>query len=300
MRIFTTLFLYFFELAIAIELLTIERHMTRILVGVVASLWRYPVKSMLGEKLDEVDVVSKGFLGDRAYALWDRETERIASAKNPKKWAKLLGFQAAFVSPPIPQASMPSVKFNLPDGSTTTSDNIDINTTLSQAVGRDVHLLTAAPEAPSLDQYWPDIEGAQNREVITQLFMPSGTFFDSCSIHAITTATLARLKNIYPEGDFEPCRFRPNILIEPTATEASFIEDGWVGTKMFIGDRVCLSIDTACPRCVVTTIAQSDIPMDLNILRTTTKHNKAIAGIRNSVLQEGIIRCGDSIWLESC
>ncbi|NUN63956.1 MOSC domain-containing protein [Pseudanabaena biceps] len=272
--------------------------MTRILVGVVSSLWRYPVKSMLGEKLDEVDVVSKGILGDRAYALWDRETERVASAKNPKKWAKLLGFQAGFVSSPQPQASMPSVKFALPDGSTATSDNTDINTTLSQAVGRDVQLLTSAPEAPSLDQYWPDIEGALNREVITQLFMPSGTFFDSCPIHAITTATLAHLKNIYPEGAFEPCRFRPNILIEPIDTEAKFIEDDWVGSKMFVGDQVCLSIDTACPRCVVTTIAQSGLPTDLNILRTTTKHNKTIAGIRTSVLQGGVIRCGNQIWLE--
>ncbi len=272
--------------------------MTRILVGVVDSLWRYPVKSMLGEKLDEVDVVSKGFLGDRAYALWDRETERIASAKNPKKWAKLLGFQAGFMSSPKPEASMPSVKFALPDGSTATSDNFDINTTLSQAVGRDVQLLSASPEAPSLDQYWPDIEGALNREVITQLFMPAGTFFDSCPIHAITTATLAQLKKIYPEGDFEPCRFRPNILIDPTDPDATFVEDGWVGSKMFIGDRVCLSIDTSCPRCVVTTIAQLGLPTDLNILRTTTKHNKTIAGIRNSVLQEGVIRCGDQIWIE--
>jgi uncharacterized protein YcbX len=272
--------------------------MARILVGEVASLWRYPVKSMLGEKLDEVDVVAKGFLGDRAFALWDRETERIASAKNPKKWAKLLGFQAGFVSSPKPQVSLPSVKFALPDGSTATSDSIDINNILSQAVGRDVQLLTSAPETPSLDQYWPDIEGALNREVITQLFMPSGTFFDSCPIHAITTTTLAQLKKIYPEGAFESCRFRPNILIEPKDSESAFIEDGWVGSKMFIGDEVCLSIDTSCPRCVVTTIAQLGLPTDLNILRTTTKHNKTIAGIRNSVIHEGIIRCGDQIWLE--
>ena len=73
-----------------------------------------------------MDVVSKGILGDRAYALWDLETERIASAKNPKKWAKLLGFHAEFVSSPKSQTSMPAVKFALPDGSTTTSDNIDI------------------------------------------------------------------------------------------------------------------------------------------------------------------------------
>jgi hypothetical protein len=89
-----------------------------------------------------VDVVSKGILGDRAYALWDLETERIASAKNPKKWAKLLGFHAEFVSSPKSQTSMPAVKFALPDGSTTTSDNIDINTNpscyLSKTVSKQV------------------------------------------------------------------------------------------------------------------------------------------------------------------
>jgi uncharacterized protein len=98
---------------------------------------------------------------------------------------------------------------------------------------------------------------------------------------------------------FEPCRFRPNILIEPIPTEATFIENEWVGNRMTIGDRVSLSIDTACPRCVVTTVAQSDLPTDLNILRTTARHNNSIAGIRASVLRSGVIRCGDPIWLET-
>jgi hypothetical protein len=273
--------------------------MTRTLVGVVASLWRYPVKSMLGEQLDSAEVVSKGLLGDRSFALWDHQTERIASAKNPKKWASLLGFQAEFVETPQRNGqSISSVKFVLPDGSSVTSDNDDIDTILSQAVGRDVKLLSVIPESPSLDQYWPDIEGALNRETITQLFMPSGTFFDSCPIHAITTSTLSKLQEIYPEGEFEPCRFRPNILIEPTSSTPAFIENDWVGRTLKIGDRVSLSIDTNCPRCVVTTLAQSNLPNDLNILRTATKHNKTFAGIRLSVLQEGIISCGNSIWLE--
>lgn len=273
--------------------------MTRTLVGTVDSLWRYPVKSMLGEQLDSAEIISKGLLGDRTFALWDHQTERIASAKNPKKWSGLLGFQAELVQTPQSNGhSIPSVKFVLPDGSSVTSDNAEIDTILSQAVGRDVKLLSAVPEAPSLDQYWPDIEGATNRETITQLFMPSGTFFDSCPIHAITTSTLAKLQELYPEGQFEPCRFRPNILIEPTSSDPDFIENNWVGKTLKIGDRVTLNIDTDCPRCVVTTLAQCDLPNDLNILRTATKYNKTFAGIRLSVLQEGTISCGDSIWLE--
>jgi uncharacterized protein len=272
--------------------------MTRTLVGKVDSLWRYPVKSMLGEQLKAVDVTPKGLLGDRSYAVWDRQTQRIASAKNPKKWAKLLEFQAKFLESPQTKESIPPVTFAMPDGSAAMSNNRNIDAILSQALGREVQLLAAVPETPSLDQYWPDLEGAANRDTITQLFMPSGTFFDSCSIHAITTSTLAQLQHLYPEGQFEPCRFRPNILIEPKSTETTFVENNWVGSKMVIGDEVCLSIDTACPRCVVTTVAQSDLPADLNILRTTTQHNNSIAGIRTSVLQSGMIRCGDLIWLE--
>jgi len=253
---------------------------------------------MLGEQLETVDVIPTGLLGDRAYALWDRQTQRIASAKNPKKWAKLLEFQATLVDLPHPQAAMPPVRFALPDGNEATSNDSNIDRILSQLLGRDVELLTTVPETPSLDQYWPDLEGAANRDTITQLFMPAGTFFDSCSIHAITTATLARLQQLYPEGQFEPARFRPNLPIEPTVTDSTFVENDWVGSQMTIGDEVCLSIDTACPRCVVTTVAQSNLPTDLDILRTTAQHNNSIAGIRASVLQPGIVQCGDLIWLE--
>lgn len=273
--------------------------MTRTLVGKVTSLWRYPVKSMLGERLDTVEVTPTGLLGDRSYALWDIQTQRIASAKNPKKWAKLLEFQATFIESPQPQAAMPPVRFALPDGNDANSDDDKIDNILSQLLGRDVELLRAVPETPSLDQYWPDLEGAANRDTITQLLMPAGTFFDSCPIHALTTATLARLQHLYPEGQFEPARFRPNILIEPIAAESTFVENDWVGSQMTIGDAVCLRVDTACPRCVVTTVAQSDLPTDLNILRTTAQHNNSIAGIRASVLRSGSIRCGDPIWLEA-
>jgi uncharacterized protein len=272
--------------------------MTRTLVGKVSSLWRYPVKSMLGEQLEAIAVTPTGLLGDRAYALWDRQTQRIASAKNPRKWAKLLEFHATFVAHPQPQAAIPPVRFALPNGDRVTSQDSKIDTILSQLLGREVELLTAVPETPSLDQYWPDLEGAAHRDTVTQLFMPVGTFFDSCPIHAITTATLARLQQLAPEGRFEPARFRPNILIEPIAAETTFVENDWVDSKMTIGNEVCLKIDSACPRCVVTTVAQSDLPTDLDILRTTARHNNSIAGIRASVLQPGHIQCGDPIWLE--
>lgn len=272
--------------------------MAQELVGAIASVWRYPVKSMLGEELDTSDVTKHGLLGDRAYALLDQQTGKIASAKNPKKWAKLLEFHAALIEPPQAYQSLPPVKISLPDGGSITSDSPNVGNVLSTLLGRDVQLLSSAPETASLEQYWPPVDGTAYQDEMTQLVMPAGTFFDSCSIHAMTTATLAKLQELYPEGQFERCRFRPNLIIEPTSGEISFLENGWVGGILCIGNEVRLSIDTACPRCVVTTLAQSGLPNDLNILRTTAQHNDVIAGIRMSVLQGGTIRRNDPIWLE--
>lgn len=277
----------------------IKSYMGRTLVGSLKSLFRYPVKSMQGETLETVELGAQGLLGDRTYALWDNQTSRIASAKNPKKWASLLNCHAAFVQSPQEGESMPAVSISLPNGITINTEQADLDTCLSDWVGREVQVLSSAPETPSLDQYWPDVEGTANRDTTTQLFMPAGTFFDSCPVHAVTTATLKRLQELYPQGAFDSCRFRPNLLIEAASPDAGFVENDWVGHQLMIGDTVTLKIDTVCPRCVVTTLPQNGLPEDLNILRTTAQHNDVIAGIRMSVIQGGTIRKGDSIWLEA-
>jgi uncharacterized protein YcbX len=266
-------------------------------VGAIASLWRYPVKSMLGESLASVEVGAHGLVGDRAYALWDEETGRVASAKNPKKWAKLLEFQATYLETPQVDAPLPAVQMALPGGSTITSTSSDVETILSKNLGRSVQILSSAPERSSLDHYWPDVDGTAHSDTITELVLPSGTFFDSCPIHLISTATLHRLQDLYPDGQFAPCRFRPNILIQPVEGATGFVEEAWVGHTVALGNQVRLKVDTLCPRCVVTTLAQQGLPQDLNILRTTAQHNNVIAGIRASVIQGGVIHEGDEIYL---
>ncbi|MBD2018987.1 MOSC N-terminal beta barrel domain-containing protein, partial [Leptolyngbya sp. FACHB-36] len=149
--------------------------MVRQLVGSIATLWRYPVKSMLGEELVTSEITAHGLLGDRAYALWDVQTGRVASAKNPKKWAKLLDFHASFVDAPQAQTPTPPVKVVLPDGHSVSSEAPDIGNILSHQLGRDVQLLSSVPESASLDQYWPSVEGTAHQEAVTQLFMPPGT-----------------------------------------------------------------------------------------------------------------------------
>src|ERR1700693_3267483 len=91
-------------------------------VGSVVSLWRYPVTSMMGEDLNASYVTDRGLLGDRAYALVDEVTGKVASAKNPRKWGKLFDFRASFVDPPRVSDKMPAVRITLPDGKSISSD----------------------------------------------------------------------------------------------------------------------------------------------------------------------------------
>src|SRR6185369_16379787 len=85
-------------------------------IGSVAALWRFPVKSMQGERLDAAEVGAGGIVGDRAYGLIDRETGKVASAKSVKLFARLFECSAAFVEPPRPGEPAPAVEIELPDG----------------------------------------------------------------------------------------------------------------------------------------------------------------------------------------
>jgi uncharacterized protein len=268
--------------------------------GKVVSIWRYPVKSMLGEELNSSYVTERGLVGDRAYALIDHETGKVASAKNPRKWERLFDFHSIFVNPPQAPENIPPVRITLPDGTQIFSgQNEDIDHTLSNALGRDVRLMKASLEKPSYEEYWPNIEGLAQRETVTDEAMPPRTFFDIAVIHLLTTSTINRLRELYPEGRFEVRRFRPNIVVETASGEKNFIENLWIGKKLTIGEDIVLKVNGPCTRCVMITLPQADLPKDLSILRTVARYNQVNVGIYASVLRGGTIRRGDLVRLEA-
>jgi uncharacterized protein len=264
----------------------------------VVSLWRYPVKSMMGEELNAAPITERGVLGDRAYALVDPSDGKVASAKNPRKWPTLFDCRAAFAHAPRPGEKLPPVWITLPNGSLVSSEQGDRDQRLSQALGRQVALETRAPEAPSLEEYWPDIEGLAHRETVTDEATLAGTFFDLAFLHLLTTATLDRLRELYPQGRFEVRRFRPNVVIETATGEQGFVENAWIGHTLAIGEEVRLRITGPCPRCVMTTLPQGDLPKDPGILRTAATHNEVNVGVYAEVLRGGRIRRGDPVRLE--
>src|SRR5919201_748406 len=206
--------------------------------GSVVALWRYPVKSMMGEELNASAVTDRGLLGDRAYALVDRSDGKVASAKNPRKWPQLFDYRAAFVEPPRPGAPLPPIRLTLPDGTILTSTHSDLDQVLSQALKREVTFDAAErgqqevvestlpnPWTPQAEEYWPDMEGLDYRDTVTDFALPEGTFFDLAGVHVLTTATLERLRALYPKGRFEVRRFRPKIVVATAEGHEDFVEN---------------------------------------------------------------------------
>jgi len=283
--------------------------MTESIAGSIQSLWRYPVKSMLGEEIDRSTVTERGFVGDRAYALVDASDGKVVSAKNPRKWPRMYECRAELDEPPR------RVWIRLPGGDVIAADDPNAATVLSRILGREVALETVAGATPVLEELW--LEGSPDGQAVTDeqiaLGSPSGSFFDYAVIHLVTTATLERLSELYPQGRFDPRRFRPNVLVSVAAEQTGFVENGWIGKTLALGDSVRLRVTDPCPRCVMTTLAQEDLPPDAGILRTAARHNSVVGGegrgpdaaypaavgVYASVVSGGTVRRGDAVRLIS-
>jgi uncharacterized protein len=289
-------------------------------VGAIAALWRFPVKSMPGERLDQADVTERGVVGDRAYALIEVATGKVVSGKNPKLGPAMLSCRAEFPESPREGKQPPPVRITLPDGTSSTSDAPDVDGTLSGYLGRDVRLARAAPEDFTIDQYHPDLEGLDpegHRNTVTESKLgsaffaeaglpsavPVGAFFDVFPVSVLTTSTLDQLNELRPESRFDERRFRMNVILG--TPESGFVENDWLGRGLEIGDDVRLSVSIPDPRCVMTTLAQDELPKDTEVLRTLVRHNRIdvagglypCAGVYATVAAPGTIRAGDTAVL---
>ena len=279
------------------------------------------MKSMGGEQLRDVEVTERGVLGDRAYALIDKDTGKVVSAKSAKLFPKMLDCKAAFVEPPRRGSDLPPVQILLPNGTTVRSDSGEVDRVLSAHFKRNVTLGRAAPEDFTIDQYHPDVEGADpggNRDTVvaaklgSALFadlkmespVPVGSFFDVFPLSVLTTSTLAQLDEVQPQSRFDQRRFRMNVIVK---TERSgFVENGWVGHKLGLGHGARLNVTLLDPRCVMTTLAQDGLPQDTDVLRTLVRHNREqvgdlgqypCAGVYAVVAAPGTVRIGDRVVL---
>ncbi|MER6422352.1 MOSC N-terminal beta barrel domain-containing protein [Streptomyces sp. NPDC001137] len=264
----------------------------------VVALYRYPVKSMLGEPLEAVEITERGLSGDRRFALLDEETGKVASAKAPRLWRELLRCAATLTEA--------GPRVTGPDGTEMPTD-----AALSALVGRKVRLTDVPPPAGTLDRSRPEqvLAAGQEAEVEADTVQfgsaaPPGTFFDFAPVHVITTSTLRRIAELSPRGTAQAQRYRPNVVIDTDEAEA-FAEHTWAGRQLHIADGPILRVIASTPRCAIPTLAHGDLPRDPDALRVLAHHNRVpalpgrppepCAGVYAQVVRDGWVREGDVI-----
>ena len=281
----------------------------RVRIGTVSQLWRYPVKSMGGERLTAAALTSRGIPGDRGWAVYDELRKGITNAK---RLAPLRTCRARYPSEPISDAGSPPVEITFPDGSSVLTDSVDAARRLGELIGRSVSFRAlgpagseAAPRVSSEGESPESIRGLNGLlpgEPMADMtaFPPErlrslrqGNFFDALPLHLLTRTTLKTLARLAPESNWDERRFRPNLFVEADEPEG-YPELGWIGRRLRVGTAV-IDIVTGCPRCVMVTQPFDDLPQDHRVMRTLVRETKHVAGVYARVIAAGEVRVGDGV-----
>jgi uncharacterized protein YcbX len=240
-------------------------------IGRIAEIWRYPVQSMGGERLQRAALRGDGVPGDREYGVVDPGIgEVVSAAQGKKKWRGLVALSARLLGEPA-AGRQPGVEIVTPEGETLRGDQQNIDERLSAILGQPVHLAHRATE---------------NKR----------SSYSHEPLHILTTASMAAFKTQHKSGQFAPARFRPNLVID-TGDAAGYVEQGWLERQLQIGDCVRIIATDNCVRCVMTTLPQGELPFDPAILHTVTAANRTWAGIYAGIRAPGEISVGDPVML---
>ncbi|GLB63573.1 molybdenum cofactor sulfurase [Dietzia sp. NCCP-2495] len=262
-------------------------------VGVISELWRFPVKSMRGDRVVSTEVTERwGFPGDRGWALRDEETGRITNAK---KLTSLLQFHARYLAEPV-GAGAPPVEITVPGGRTVRSDDDDngVDAALSAAAGRRVTL-------------WPRQSPgnhAHHRRGRLSEAERSDTYFDAMPLSLATTTALGSVQGTVPGSSIDPRRFRKNIIVStdggpgrfPESDPGGFPEFDWVGRRLMLGEVVC-EVTVRIPRCVMVSLPQAELPHDGAVLKALAARTGMDFGVYLRVVEPGRISEGDPVHL---
>lgn len=305
-------------------------------IGTIQQIWRHPVKSMAGERLDECTVGPLGIPGDRGWALRDEKTREIT---NGKKIPRLMECAATYQEQPS-QGTTPNVKIIFPDGKQINSGDANVNLQLSQVLGKEVTLWPLQPASnrahyrrqtaaartlgrlsrfKAFREALPGIMSLTNQEAgvremfsreadepipnlsvlpaeVLEFTSPLGTYFDAFPINVLTTASLEAMSRFNPSAVWDVRRFRPNFLVETEKGFEGLIEAGWTGRILRVGS-VDLKCEIPCARCGMTTHEHSGLPRDSSVLRSIVKDANQSLGMYASVVQSGAVNIGDPVEL---
>lgn len=271
-------------------------------VGRISALFRYPVKSMLGEALPTAEVDHQGMPGDRGLAFVDEATGKVVSAKYPARWRAMLSARARMNG---------EARITLPDGQTIAASDPDLDTVISALVGRPVRAARVRRAGDTVDRAIPEeviAHGVLADVEATELELaeqsPSDHFVDYAALHLITTSTLAAAAGD-PGDPVAAERYRPNIVIDWADAEG-FVENDWVGRRLRLGPDVEVDVILPTPRCAIPTLAHGELDTDHSAVRNLLDRNRIpvegfgvlpAAGVYASVRTPGRITLRDEVLL---
>jgi uncharacterized protein YcbX len=235
----------------------------------IAELWRYPVKSMQGERVEQVALDAAGFEGDRRYGVVTPDGFVLSGKSEPRI---LQGAATVRADGEIDIA--------LPHGVHTASDDPDVDSLLSAWLDRPLRLHRAGADDQFLIHHHVDPEDESKTKDFPT---PPGAYYDSRStVHLLSHSSLRAAQREHETGQWDVRRFRPNVVVafdnaDDGATEG-YAEEEWVGATVELGAVPAL-VRKLTSRCVLTTRAQPGLDRDLQIYRSILKHNDGNLGI---------------------
>jgi len=288
-------------------------------IGQVAELWRFPVKSLGGERVEHTEISPRGVLGDRLWAIRDIERGITASARQ----LPVLLTATARYRGPVPQdagpGNVPEVEIAFPDGAILSSTDGAVNAKLSQLAGRDVEL-TALPPAEntslhrlnrdqradamspaslraafgvSESEKLPDLSMVRVSDLVTfaRYSTPPGMFVDLAPVHVMTKNSLTTI-GAEVGSDMDVRRFRPNVLLALDDSDQDLPESRWTGAQLVVGD-VVLDVTMPTIRCVMPSRAQPGFEVNRQITRAVATRAERCLGVYCWVERGGSVRVGD-------
>jgi uncharacterized protein YcbX len=246
----------------------------------VAKLWRYPVKSLAGERLPAVTLAGNGADGDRAWGILDLRNGRILTGRREPR--------LLFAASRLGMDGLPRIV--LPDGRELAGLGPATDSALSAWLGRPVTLVAAADSDAARAEYFADATDDTSRAI--EWTMPRGRFVDAAPILLMTTAGLRFGAAVYSAGVWDVRRFRPNVLIELDGK--GWLEDAWLGSILRVGSAQ-LAPRQRCTRCTMVTRAQLGLPKDVDIYKTVHRTHGGEAGVWSEVTQPGAVAEGDAV-----
>jgi uncharacterized protein len=306
------------------------------IIGTMGEMWRYPVKSMGGERLDHCPVGLTGLLGDREWAVRD---DLVGEIRGARHFPLLLRCSARYREPPG-EGPLPPVDITLPDGTHVRSDAPEVHARLSALMGHPVSLWPLQP--PSHKAHYrrayagarlmgqlsrsrlfrkvlrrilpytsweasarallgrepgePLPDFARFPSALFEFTSPLGTYFDAFPLHLLTTASLSAMVRLNPPAAWDVRRFRPNLLIATDDGLEGLVEAGWSGRTLRMGE-LAVQCELPTARCRMTMLAQADLPNDPTVLRTIVREAGQELGIYASVSHPGRVALGDLVEL---